>query len=134
MSYDITWYVPNQVIYSQIAAELTLSDSQSIVGDLGQLLENSTSGQVHILGNLIGLSEDNMTFRILSSVVTSLSLYRNVGWIIVIGEAEQLSQLGNAITTQFFGMRYRTFETLTEACTFLKSEDPSLDFPQINNM
>jgi len=127
MTFELSWYRPEKVICEAIIGKITIHESQKLVQTLEQYLEDSTASQVHIMIDLSQMADDTMTVHLLSTTITPLCIHRKVGWIVVFGQIESIPQLRSAITTQFFGMRYRAFETAEEALTFLRGKDPALE-------
>jgi hypothetical protein len=124
MPYKVSWYQPQRIAVIQVEGLLTTPEVQSLIADAGTYVAEGTP-LVHFL-------VDTRTLQKVESVPEALKVVQgnpphpNMGWMIVVGKMNPLVKFFLDFVGLLTKSRYRRFDAMPEALTFLKEIDGTL--------
>lgn len=123
MPYTIRWYIEGHVIYSNLSGEMTSEDLTKATAEVSRLMALYPDQRID---SIIDQREITATISV-SDFVKHIPLQNlpHGGWIIIVG-AKGVSKFLTVALTQIFRIRFRLFDTPTEARQFLAATDPHL--------
>jgi hypothetical protein len=128
--WHIQWLIPGRVIHIQLPDTFTLDDLHHLNVAWRQYLDQGTP-LVHTLIDATRVKQSPLNVMKLREVMVSLD-HPHFGWLIPITANKTLKFIG-AIVPQMVGKtRNRMVATLEEAITFLRDQDQTIDWEQMN--
>lgn len=128
MSQSIDWLIPGRVIHVRLEGAISLEQMRA--GNQ-ELIEALDSGQppIHVLIDDQALVSIPASLR-QHQLTMNFLRHPALGWVIGAGRVSAVLRLISSVTSYFFKVQTRRFDTLDEALRFLREQDPSLDWAQ----
>jgi hypothetical protein len=124
MPFEVSWYQPERVVQLKTEGVLTPEDVAGIVANTGQTLIDSST-LVHFLVDTRNLQRiENIPAAL--KAVQSGPPHPNMGWMIVVGRMNPMVKFVLDFVGLLTKSRYRRFDTMPEALSFLKEIDGTL--------
>jgi len=108
----------------------TLEELREHNARLVELLDAGTA-PVHVLLRSDIEQPPTLRLDVARSVFGGLA-HPVLGYVLLINRQKPLVEFVATILGRFFGVKYKFFPTLDEAIAFLKAEDPSIDWSQLD--
>ena len=125
------WIVEGRVLYAYAWGVLTIDE---LLTHDARMIELADAGTAPVHALLYSDIEKPPSLRL--DVARSISQalgHPALGWVILIDQQNAIVQFISRTLARFFGVKYKNFETLDDAITFLKAEDPNIDWNQLND-
>jgi hypothetical protein len=132
MPYQISWMIDKRLVYQRCYGELTMDElrenNQEFVRDY---LRQGTP-LVHTIVDLTGVTNfpKNLT-QYGQAFKRDAEDVARLGWTVVVGANPIFRFFGTVVTNLWRQARFRMFDTLQEAYTFLGQQDNTLDMSQV---
>lgn len=124
MPFEVSWYQPERVVLLKADGVLTPDDVRGIVAQTGATLIGSTE-LVHFLVDTRTLQKiENISAAL--KAVQSGPVDPHMGWMIVVGKTNPMVKFAMDFVGLLTKSRYRRFDTMTEALTFLQEIDETI--------
>ena len=130
MSYTVSWYIPDEILYLHYSGAITAEELRKSLMEMQSFIESSPRALVHSIHDAGDVSEfPSMKNSI--EVIRDASTHPRTGWSLSIREKSTLMKLGSTIGASLFKARFRAFDTLEQAITHLKSVDENLSWDKV---
>lgn len=131
MPYFINWYIKNEIIYAHYSGINTPDELRESLLEMRAYIESSSHSSVHIItdvGDVIQPVSVKDTIKILRDIGT----HRRMGWQITLREPSMLMRMAIRFGTVLFTIHSQTFDHIDEAVNFLKTQDDTINWDNIN--
>jgi hypothetical protein len=125
MPYQMSWAVEKRVILTTFSGKLTQTEFEQFIESMSMYV-NQGQTPVHHISNSLGLEKVDIPLHKLRLLVKAYGMTTHMGWQVDINN-NSLNKMLVSLSTQFVGIRARTFSTLNEAVTFIKQLDLTLE-------
>ena len=124
MPFEVSWYQPERVVLLKTEGHLTVRDVEGIVAQTGATLYGKTD-LVHFLVDVRGLQKiENIPAAL--KAVQSGPVDPHMGWMLIVGKMNPMVKFAMDFVGLLTQSRYRRFDDMPEALTFLKEIDGTL--------
>ena len=124
MPFEVSWYQPERVVLLKAEGVLTPQEVQGVVAETGATLIDSTA-LVHFLVDMRTLQKIEDIPAALKAVQSGPT-HPHMGWMIVVGRMNPMVKFALDFVGLLTKSRYRRFDTMPEALSFLKEIDGTL--------
>lgn len=132
MPVQTRWLLPDQVILNTLEGMVVPHEMQERVPELTNILDQSQSKKVHIIMDVSRL--DRMVNMSAIIQVMPRKPHPKFGWILIVGEAgSPLKAFWGNLFMRLLPIKVRRFDRLENAITFLKENDPSIEWEQADS-
>lgn len=132
MPYKTQWLVPSRVLLTQLRGQITEEDVSNLTADINAKIEEGTA-LVHHINDASKMDRITITLKSARILVQSMRTSDKLGWHLEVTN-NPINKMISSIGIQFSGVRYRSFNTLEEAVTFLNTNDSTLPEIDLNNL
>lgn len=129
MSYTVEWYIPSRLIYLNIWGDITLEEIEVVNADVVRLLDQGDS-PVHLLGRDQDVDKMPVNLRELQKRFNLVS-HPTLGWIVGVGEVNPVLNFVFPMLMKIARVDFVRRSTLVDAEDFLKKNDMSLNWEDI---
>ena len=124
MPYKLGWYQANRVVFANVC-EVTLQEVRCLNEAIAWHLD-SGSKPTHLIIDLSEMRRHPTNVIHLKQTLTFMK-HPHLGYMVVVGATALASTL-TTILMRLFGVKYRMFQNMNEALTFLRQYDRSMIF------
>jgi hypothetical protein len=126
MPVEVSWLIPQRVIYERFSGEVTLDDIRRNSELVAPMMAEGIP-LIHTIIDVAAVTSHPGLNEIRNS--TPMDTYDNEGWRILVG-ANAVARFVGSIILQLMKRRFRAYPTLEEALQFLENQDDSLDLSE----
>lgn len=127
MSFEISWYIPQRVIYVHVLGELGLAEVEGMSKRIAELLEAGIE-PVHILLDDTKGGRPPLNLRELKARIEMVN-HPIIGWVVGIGEVDAVAKFLIPLLLKIMSMKYTRVANVDEAVEFLSVRDRTLTIP-----
>ncbi len=131
MSYAVSWYIENEIVYVHYAGVTTADELRESLIKAKAMIEQSSRQLVHVLTDVGDVTEPLGPMESLR-IIREEGSHSRAGWQIILREKSVIMKMGIAFGTSILKSRTRTFNTLEESDEFLRQMDDSLSWDKVN--
>lgn len=122
MPIELSWYIPNRVIYSRSYGVNSAADVMAIAPEYERMIAAGTA-PLYLISDETAIERSEMT---IAAVKDSFGYLKKFEQVISIGTESRFNMFLASVIAQFVGFSHKRFATVDEAIHFLKERDPSL--------
>lgn len=126
MSLSIDWLVDQIVIQISGTGEVKSEDIHDLMEQAAILVNESDAILVHTILDLRHATPSQMSVKSRIDSVKPLLSHPRCGWIILVREANPITNFISSTAAQVFKARFRNFDTMQGALEFLANIAPNL--------
>ncbi len=127
MPFEICWYKENYVIMIQFTGDVSEEELKQSVEEELKLIENSPHETVHVLIDARQQTSHPTDFLTLARILNPVLEHPKKGWTLEYGrKGKFMARLAISAVARLQRSKYRTFDTLEEAMSYLLEVDPTL--------
>jgi hypothetical protein len=123
MPIEVSWLIPQRVVYERFSGEITLDDIRQNSELVGPLMAEGIP-LIHTIIDVTEVTSHPGLNEIRNS--TPMETYDNEGWRILVG-GNAIARFIGSVILQLMQRRFRAYPTMEEAIQFLAEIDDSLD-------
>lgn len=124
MPIQVEWLIPNRVIMSRMSGVISVEDIEGWLVSLTKMVNEGTP-LVHHIGDNLQIESIEVSLKTLQVLIKGIKKADHFGWYLSV-TTNPINRMMSALTSQFAGIRIRTYWTVEEALSFLKENDPSI--------
>lgn len=130
MPYRQGWYIEQRILVCYIWGTLTLHDL-NIMWTAGAHLLDAGTSPVHIIAFDSEIEHAPRNLQTLRDMSGKIGQHPHVGWVINIGYQNPFASFVSGVLAKLFGVPYRRFATFDEAVAFLRINDLTIDWANV---
>lgn len=130
MPYKISWYVPDQVIYSDFWGNVTLDDFGKYNDEMTQILDAATS-RIHVIVDAVQVTNVNVNPRDIVQNLPHLT-HPQIGWGVVVQTSRFVRFLASVVM-QMKQVKVRYVGDIPSAVAFLEQIDDAIHWEQADS-
>lgn len=127
MAIKFDWLVENRVVYVQYVDVVTVEELTTEIGNIVELIGNSSAPLVHTLIDTTELVDYPKDISTILKSTKQVLVHPKFGWMLVYGQDDRLMQFFVQVVTSMLKVRMRIFKKRDDAVAFLKYVDTSLE-------
>jgi hypothetical protein len=124
MPYEMHWYIPNRVVYTQFTDHVSTEEFESVESAMKQFLAEGTPMIHHIVDFQMVESVSDKTWHS-KKPLSQIELGRH-GWAVLVNSKSAYIRFLTFTMAQAAGVRYREVNSFDDAILFLERADETL--------
>lgn len=125
MPCTVGWFVPEKVYYVTISGDLSFEEYVVMVDASDQLFRTTDAPTLHTFTYIHNLGKFPLDLKVYQQISKPKNMSRT-GWVLVIAHPHPFISFIVATLGQWIGFKFRMFNDLEAALTFLNEQDDNL--------
>lgn len=131
MAYTIDWYIKDEIVYIYYAGVSTADELRDSLLEAMAYIDSSPRPLVHVITD-VGDVTQPVSIKESLEIVREIGSHDRMGWQITLREPSVMIKMGIAFGTTIFKIRTRTFDGIDAAVEFLKTQDETIHWENVN--